>query len=292
MLELLLLAVLWGGSFLLLRITSPVFGPIILIEIRVLIGLLVLLPFLFIYRQQHEIFAHWRAISFISLTNMCLPFCLLAFASLSIGAGLVSILNATVPFFAAIFGYLFFSDKLSRAAIAGLPIGFIGVVVLILADDSSLSLSGSGIAFLAGLGAASLYGLSTSMINRKLLGVSGLAITVGSLFCSTLYLLPFAIYRFPDQLPRGNIWFGVFILGALCTGLAYILFYRLIMRIGAYQTVTVTYLVPVFSIIFGMTFLGESLNMAMFFGCLMVLCGVAVTTGRLSISLFRSSTSQ
>lgn len=281
LLELFLLAALWGGSFVLLRVASPVFGPILLVELRVFTGLVVMFPFLFIYQHHHELFKHWRTIALISLINMCIPFCLLAFSSLSLGAGLISILNATVPFFAALTGFLAFAQKFSYAAMSGLLIGFMGVVTLVLSGDASLTINGNLLAFLTALLAASLYGLSTNIINQRLMGVSGLAITVGSLFFSTLFLLPFIFTQIPEQTPNGSIWFSVLALGVFCTGLAYILFYRLIMKIGVQQTVTVTYLVPVFSIFYGMVFLGETLTFVMILGCVLVLSGVAITTGRL-----------
>ena len=143
-LELILLAALWGGSFVLLRVASPVFGPILLVELRVFTGLVVMLPLLFIYQQQHELIEHWRTIAIISLINMCFPFCLLAFSSLSLGAGLISILNATVPFFAAVLGFLIFTQKLSAAAMFGLFIGFMGVVILVLSGDGSVAMDGGG----------------------------------------------------------------------------------------------------------------------------------------------------
>jgi len=280
LLELLVLAALWGGSFLLLRVTAPVFGPVFLIGIRVLMGLVVLLPILFFSGAYREFTANWRNIAILSLLNMCLPFCLIAYAAVSLGAGTVSILNATVPFFAAAFGYLLFRDRLSLVAIGGLVIGFSGVLVLMQGNngvDSTIGLS----AFLAGLLAASCYGFSTHLINRNLAGVSGMAITAGSLVFSSLYLSPILLLTVPEELPGPRIWAEVFILGTFCTGLPYLLFYRLVMRIGAYRTLTVTYLVPVFSIFYGVTLLGETVTAAMAGGSLLVLAGIAVTTGRL-----------
>jgi drug/metabolite transporter (DMT)-like permease len=278
--ELVFLASLWGASFLLLRIAAPVFGPVLLIELRVLTGLLVTLPFLFLYKQQNELFRHWKIIAFISMTNMCLPFCLLAFASLSLGAGMISIINATVPFFAAMLGVIFFTQIMGLAAILGLVVGFVGVLALILGNDGGVTFTGSLIAFSAGLAAAASYGFSANVIDKKLVGVNGLAITVGSLFFSTVYLLPFVLLFPPEQLPTGSIWLVVFVFGAFCTGLAYVLFYRLIKKVGAYRTLTVTYLVPLFSIGYGVAFLAESLTVAMMVGCILVLAGVAITTGR------------
>jgi drug/metabolite transporter (DMT)-like permease len=287
-LELQLLAALWGGSFLLLRMLAPAFGPFFLIESRVLAGLMVLLPFLVFSPGLKELLAHWRAIALLSLTNMCLPFCLLAFASLYLGAGTVSILNATVPFFAAATGFFLFGERLGIAAVTGLITGFTGVVLLMAGDVGTIAVSDTLVAFGAGLTAAFFYGYSANVINHRLLGVSGLAITTGSLLCTSIYLLPTLIWFRPESMPESRLWLGVLLLGTVCTGLPYLIFYRLIMRIGAYQTLTVTYLVPVFSLFYGMILLAERVTLVMLFGALMVMLGVAITTGRLRLFSPRS----
>ncbi len=285
--DLLLLAALWGGSFILLRLTSPAFGPVFLIEMRVLTGLVVLLPILFYYGRVQELISNWRILALLSLTNMCVPFCLLAFTSLFLGAGTISILNATVPFFAAATGYILFGQKITLAAASGLVLGFSGVVVLMAGNTQSATSETALFAFSAGLLAAMMYGFSTNIINSRLLGVSGLAITTGCLFFSVVYLLPVVlIWARPEELPGGIMWLYVFILGTACTGLPYIMFYRLIARIGAYQSLTVTYLVPVFSILYGALLLAEPVTGVMLFGSSLVLLGIAVTTGRLNAAAF------
>ena len=118
-LVLILLSAIWGASFLFLRVSSPVFGPFFLIEMRVASGLLVLLPLCIAMKKHHEIIANWRSLFVLSLCNMTLPFCLLAYATLSIGAGFASILNATVPFFTAILAFTFWQQKLSLTAVIG-----------------------------------------------------------------------------------------------------------------------------------------------------------------------------
>lgn len=288
LLELLLLAALWGGSFLLLRVTAPSFGPVFLIEMRVLTGLIVLLPILFFYGKQRELVANWRIIALVSLTNMCLPFCLLAYASLSLGAGMISILNATVPFFAAAIGLLLFGQKVTAAAASGMAVGFTGVVVLMAGDNHAADAGSTLLAFVSGLTASLLYGYSANVINGRLMGISGLTITTGSLFFTVVYLLPIVYWNVPEVLPEGRMWLFVFILGTACTGLPYVLFYRLIMRMGAYQTLTVTYLVPMFSMVYGFFLLAEGVSVVMLAGSLLVLLGVAVTTGRIGVWPMRS----
>lgn len=279
--ELILLSALWGASFLFLRVLSPVLGPVLLIELRVLIAFLFLMPILLSRGRFQDLRRHWLLIACLSLGTMCLPFTLIAYATLSISAGMASILNATVPFFAALSGLLIWRQRLSIAGLCGLILGFGGVFVLIAGSDDGLGDTGRLLAVLAGLGASLLYGVSANVIARHLTGVSGLEITVGSLFFSGLGLAPFAFQSPPLQIPTIGIWISLVGLSVFCTAFAYLLYYRLIARIGAYQTVTVTFLVPVFSVVWAWLFLGERLTLGMGIGSVLVLAGVAIATGRL-----------
>ena len=290
--ELLALSAIWGASFLFLRIAAPVFGPVFLIEMRVLSALIVLLPLCLALGKHREAIRNWKMIFFISLFNMSLPFCLLAFATLSINAGFASILNATVPFFTAFLAFIFWRQRLSLIAIAGMAIGFIGVVVLMLDLSESNAAPGNLLAIAAGLLASALYGTAANLTARYLAGVSGLAITTGSLLMAAICLLPFALWWRPETMPSGVIWLNVIALGVVCTGLAYVIFYRLIGRIGSSRTVSVTLLIPVFSIAWGSLFLAEEVTLFMLFACLLVLLGVGLTTGKLTaLKIFNSKKS-
>ncbi len=279
---LILLSAIWGASFLFLRISSPVFGPFFLIEMRVSSALLVLLPVCIALGKHREAIANWRPIFILSLSNMTLPFCLLAFATLSIGAGFASILNATVPFFTALLAFIFWQQKISLVAIFGMLIGFIGVVLLVLDYSGLDAAEASLLAIGAGLAAALLYGLAINLMARNLSGVSGLAVTTGSLFFSSVCLIPFALWQMPEQMPTGTIWLSVLALGIICTGFAYILFYRLIARIGSQLAATNTFLIPLFSLFWGNLFLAEEVTLFMLFACMLVLLGVGLTTGSLT----------
>lgn len=277
--DLLLLSAIWGGSFLFQRIAAPVFGPIFLVEMRLLCALLFLLPFFLYMGKLSAARQHWKLIAFISLANMAIPFCLFSYAALHISAGFASILNATVPFFTGILAFLIYRQRLALAAVLGLVLGFSGVVVLVLDPQSATPALNNLLAIGAGLFASACYGLAANITAHRLRGVSGLAITGGSLFFGSLFLAPLAVWQRPDVMPTGSIWFSVLGLGVVCTGLAYVLFYRLIERIGSYRAVTVTFLVPLFSILWGSLFLGEAVTLFMLFGCLLVLFGVGLTTG-------------
>ncbi len=284
--ELIFLSAIWGSSFLFLRLTSPVFGPIFLIEMRVLSGLAVLLPLVLFLGKRAEFQKHWKMIATVSLMNMAIPFCFFAFSAVYIGAGLLSIINATVPIFSACVAYVVYKERLSRSSLLGLLIGFLGVVVLMFNPDESFGSSG-WLAILSALLACLLYGTAINLTVNNLQGVSGLTITAGGLFVSSLVLLPFALWARPEVLPVGNIWWSVFALGIVCTGFGFVMFYRLIDRIGAGRAIMTTYLIPVFSILWGNIFLGERVTLIMVVGCILVLLGVGLTTKKSNIDKVR-----
>ena len=284
--ELIFLSAIWGSSFLFLRLTSPVFGPIFLIEMRVLSGLAVLLPLVLFLGKRAEFQKHWKMIATVSLMNMAIPFCFFAFSAVYIGAGLLSIINATVPIFSACVAYVVYQERLSRSSLLGLLIGFLGVVVLMFNPGESFGSSG-WLAILSALLACLLYGAAINLTVNNLQGVSGLVITAGGLFVSSLVLLPFALWARPEVLPVGNIWWSVFALGIVCTGFGFVMFYRLIDRIGAGRAIMTTYLIPVFSILWGNIFLGESVTLIMVVGCILVLLGVGLTTKKSNLDKVR-----
>ena len=278
---LVLLSAIWGASFLFLRISSPVFGPFFLIELRVASALLVLLPVCMAMRKHTEIAANWKPILVLSLFNMSLPFCLLAYATLSIGAGFASIINATVPFFTAFLAFTLWQHRLSLIAMVGMLIGFLGVVLLMLDYSGPLSANSNLMAITAALLASLFYGLAINVMAQYLPAVSGVAVTTGSLLFSSITLLPFALWYLPQEMPTGSIWLSVLALGVVCTGFAFVLFYSLINRIGRNLAVTNTFLIPLFSLVWGNLFLAEEVTLFMLFACTLVLTGVGMTTGSL-----------
>jgi len=277
--ELLILSAIWGSSFLFLRIASPEFGPIFLIEMRVASGLIVLLPICLLLGKIQELKENWKMIFILSLSNMTIPFCLFAYSALNMGAGILSIINATVPFFTAIIAFLVYQQRMTRYGLIGLMVGFMGVAVLVF-DPSESSGVTNDLAIPSALFACVLYGVALNIVSHKLQGVSGISITTGALFFSTIVLIPFAVIGRPEVMPQGSVWFSVLALGVVCTGFGYILFYRLIARIGSQQAIMTTYLIPIFSILWGNLFLAESITLFMIFGGMLVLMGVGMTTGR------------
>ena len=170
-----------------------------------------------------------------------------------------------------------------------MAIGF-GGVVLIVFDPEAIEFGAQALLSIgAGLCASLLYGTASNLAQHRLQGVSGLTVTVGSLAFATLTLAPLAWWQWPEAAPSTSMWLSVFALGSLCTGVAYLIFYNLIARIGAARALNTTFLVPAFSLLWSSVFLGEPITLYMLGGCALILFGVALTTGKLPVFGIRAS---
>ena len=278
--ELVGLAALWGASFLFMRLGAAEFGPVALAAVRVAGAALVLLPLLRWRGQVGELRRHWRSIFVVGITNSALPFLCFSYAALSITAGLSSIFNASTPLFGAVLGWLWLKDRPSGPRIAGLAIGFAGVLGLAW-EKASFKPGGSGWAILACLAAALMYGLSANYTKRRLQGVAPLSVAAGSQLSAALVLALPALWWWPAAMPSARAWAMVALLAVLCTGVAYLLYFRLIAHIGPANAITVTFLIPAFAVLWGWLFLAEPLTAAMAVGCAVILLGTALATGLL-----------
>ena len=277
-LELLILAAVWGGSFLFIRYAAPEFGVFPIIWLRVAISSLLLLPLLIWHKQVKLLWQHAGAMLLVGVLSAAIPFVLIAWSLLSITAGLASILNATTPIFTALIGVWWLRDRLTGSQWLGLLIGFIGVILLAL-DKADFKSGGSGWAIVAMLSATLCYGISTHFTKRYLANVPPLVNTVGSQISAAIVLTPLAYWSMPDHIPTLNAWCAVLLLAALCTAFAYLIFFRLIATLGASKAVTVTFLIPVFGVLWGDLFLHESVNAAMLIGGSIVVVGTSLATG-------------
>ncbi len=277
MIELTALAAIWGASFLFQRVASPVFGPVPLVSMRVTIAAIILVGALAARRNLGALRGHWTALAVVGAINSAIPFTLFAFATLSIPAGLVAVLNGTVPFFTALVGRLAFGERLEGSKVVGLGVGFGGLLLLVSGD-----LHGGArlVGIVAGLGASLLYGIAAHITKRRLATVEPLAVAAGSQLAASLLMLVPAILLWPAATPSRTPWSAAIALGVLCTGLAYVLFYRLIARVGPLQTIAVTYLIPIFGVLWGALFLAESVSLTMVVAALVILVGVTLTTGQ------------
>ncbi|MBH9575559.1 DMT family transporter [Inhella proteolytica] len=276
--ELLLLAAIWGASFLFMRLAGPEFGALSLAFVRVAGAALFLLPLL-AWRQGLGVWrGHARALLAVGFLNSALPFALYAFAALHLPAGLSSILNATTPMWGALVAWVWLAQAPGAWRSLGLLIGFAGVVWLA-AERTGLNLDASLGAVLACLLATLNYALGAVATKRWLPGVPPLAVAAGSQLAAALWLLPFGLWAWPAQGPSLAAWGHLAALALLCTGVAYILYFRLMARVGPTQAITVTFLIPVFAVLWGALFLAEALTLGMLGGGLLVLAGTALALG-------------
>ncbi len=271
----LLIAALWGGSFLFMRIAAPIFGPVWLIEIRVLLAGLSLLPILIKLNLLKELRRYWKPLFIVGCLNSAMPFSLYAFASLSLPAGFTAILNATTPLFGVIIALFWLKEKLTIYRIIGLILGFFGVTLLVGWQSVGGTLS-FVLAATAGISAALMYAIAAPFVKVNLSGVPSLVITTGSLLSGAVFILPFLPFTLPQNPITFQAILAVISLALFSTSLAYILFYRLIHKIGSTQALTVAYLVPIFAIIWGAVFLQEAITVSMILSCGLILAGTAI----------------
>ena len=284
--ELLGLAALWGASFLFVRVGAAEFGPVPLAALRVIGASLFLMPLLAMRNELGVLRRHWRAIFVVGITNSALPFLLFAYAALSITAGLSAIFNAASPLFGALIAWCWLRDKLTPARIAGLVIGFAGVLWLAW-DKASFKPGGSGWATVACIGATLFYGFSASLTKRHLSGVAPMAVAAGSQLAAALVLAVPAALWWPSAAPSGQAWLTTTLLAVFCTGVAYLLYFRLIAHIGPANAIAVTFLIPAFAVLWGWALLDERLNASMMLGCAVILIGTGLATGLLKAAPMR-----
>ncbi|SOY70072.1 DMT family transporter [Cupriavidus taiwanensis] len=268
LLRLLALAALWGGSFLFIRIGAPVLGPVPTAFVRVLIGALTLAACLPLLGLRWNMQGKWPAVLALGVVNSGIPFAMYAVAALWLPAGYSAVFNAMTPLMGVAIGALAFSEPLTRAKAMGVLLGVAGVGVLTRTGPVAFStevLLGA----LACLFATACYGLSGFLARRWITQRGGLdsrLVAAGSLLGAAAFLLPFcvaALWRH-NTLPDAGVgvWAAMVGLGTLCTALAYILYYRLIADLGPVRSLTVTFLIPPFGMVWGALFLGEALSWA------------------------------
>lgn len=284
--EFVLLGALWGSSFLFMRIAAVEFGVLPMAGVRVIIAALCLLPILRLRGLTPQLRQHWKAACLLGLVNSAIPFACFAFAVLSITTGLSGILNATVPLFGAIVAWLWLGDRPTGSRVLGLVIGFAGVALLA-SDQASFKPGASGIAtgwaMLACLLATLCYAVAASATRRFLGGVPALVTAAGSQVGASVVLAVPMLWLWPARTPGPGAWLAVVVLGIACTGLAYVLYFRLIERAGPVRTLAVTFLVPVFAIFYGALFLREAVTGWMLLCGAAIVCGTALSTGWLAL---------
>lgn len=277
-----LLAAIWGSSFMFMRTGALALGAIPAAGARVAIAALFLLPLTLAHGDGAALRRHWKMTFALGVLNSAIPFACFTFALQSISTGLSSILNATVPMFGALIAWVWLRDRPTRLRVVGLLVGFTGVTLLAW-DKATFVPDASGVttgwAVLACLLACLCYGTSASVARRYLGGVPPLVSATGSQLGATLALAPLALHDWPQHAVGWQAWASVLVLGVVCTGVAYILYFRLIERAGPARALSVTFTIPVFAVAYGVVLLGEVVTPWMLLCGLVIVAGTALSTG-------------
>ncbi|ENM5766807.1 DMT family transporter [Vibrio mimicus] len=277
LLQLLCLAAIWGGSFLFMRIAAHSFGPAYLIEARVAFAAFSLFLVAQLLKKSLSIRQYWRHFLILGLINTAVPFLLFAYAALTLNVSTLSILNSTAPIWGAVIGFFWHGTPLTRKALAGLLLGVTGVAVIVGWDVAAIGPEASLPIICAALAAGS-YGLATNY-TKQAPQVSAFENAHGSMWAACIWVAPLMLFVPLRQSPSSMEWSAVIALGVICTGLAYLIYFRLVKEIGAASTLSVTFLIPVFGILWGYWILDESVGLNTLIGTVLVLAGTMLVTG-------------
>ena len=273
--RLLALGAIWGASFLFVRIVAPVLGPIATADSRMLIaGIALALWFRFTgFDPQWRRWASRYAAA--GMINTGLPFILYAFAALYLTAGEMAVLNATAPMWGAVMSAAFLGERLSSRRMLGLALGVAGVALIARPTAEGTTL----LAAAAGLAAAACYGFIGVYLRRWAPGAPAKGLAVGTQVGAGLIVLPLVAVFPPAQAPSIPIAASVLALGLVCGAVAYVLYFRLIADLGATGALTVTYLIPLFAMLWGALFLAEPVTVPMAGGAALVILGTLLVIG-------------
>lgn len=264
------LAAIWGASFLFIRIAAPVIGPVATADLRMLIAGAALVIYYTVTGFDAQWRLRWREYLAIGALNSAAPFLLYAYAALELSVGLLAVLNATSPMWAALLGAVALREPLTIKRLAGLAAGMAGVAIVSGPEASTRWLS-----IAAALGAALCYALTGIALKRWGQGGTARGMAVGTQLAGGVLLLPLLAIAPPANVTPG-VAGAMLALGVVCGAVAYVLYFRLIADIGATGALTVTYLIPLFGVLWGALALGEALTAARVLGALVVSVGTVL----------------
>jgi len=278
------LAAIWGGSFFLMRIAAPVLGPAFLMEGRVLFAAIFLLGLARYLKQTHELSKHWKHFLIMGVFNCALPWYLFGQAALKLTTGQLSILNALAPLCAFLIGWLIGTEKIVLKRSVGLLLGIVGVVVLFAKSDNEVGMVDIP-SILMGVGASLSYGLATNY-TKTVTGIAPLQNALGSLWMASLLLIPTLFLSPVRSEITVDAALATLLIGVLCSGIALLIYFKLVENLGAASALTVTFLIPVFGTLWGVLFLDEIIGLKALTGMAIIVSGTALVTGFNPKSLF------
>jgi len=278
------LAAMWGASYLFMRYAVPSFGPVPLIELRVVVAGVALLLFLKATGGVVGWRKHWRAFLFVGAVGLAAPFVLIAKALATIDASTAAILNALSPLFATLVAAVWIRDPITPTKMTGIALCLAGTAVLVgwtprPMTGAELLAAGMSIA------ATALYGYTIVFTKVHLKDASPIGNSVGTLLMAAIALAPFVPFAHGEAAITPLAWAAALGLAIVSTTFAFILYYRLIADVGPVKAITVTLLVPIFGMLWGVIFLGEPLTAGRVAGCAIILAGCSLILGLVRLPL-------
>ncbi len=275
---LLTLSAIWGASFLFMRFLAPLIGPLVTADLRILIAGVVLSLAFAVLGPRLQWGSRWRPYLVVGVLNSAIPGALYSFAALSLSASAESVLNALSPCFGAVFAAIWLAERLTFRKVVGLVLGVAGVAAV--SGVGTEDLAGDRlVAVLACVTATACYGLAGVYLKRRTSGIEPKAMAAGSQLLGGLVLLPSLALPPPAQALLDPLVAGtVVVFSLLCSAVAYLIFYRLVASVGPTKTLTVTFLIPVFGILWGALLFHETIGAATIAGSLFILGGTALVT--------------
>ena len=272
---LLALAAIWGASFLFIKLGVEEVEPAVVVLGRIAVGFGVLVPLVLARGVRPDVRAMWVPFLVLGTLNNAVPYWLLAFAETRIDSGLAAVIQAAAPILTVVLATRIDpSQRVRGLRLVGVGVGFVGVALLVGVQEG-----GQLVAALAVLGTATCYALSALYAGRAVRAFPPLDVTIGQLGVGLLLALPFGLAQLPSEAPPAKAVAAIVALGALSTGVAYLLYFTLIARAGASRAILVTYLVPAFALVYGTVFLDEPVTVSALAGLVLILGGTALGTG-------------
>jgi drug/metabolite transporter (DMT)-like permease len=270
------LAALWGGSFVFMRVAVPALGAVPLAYVRVSIAAVVLLAIAFAQRRIPPFRTRWRDLAVVGVVNSAIPFSLFCYAEQYLSASAGAVLNATSPFFVAIAGALWLAQPVTKTKVVGIALGIVGVIVLVGLQPGATS-DQVLVAVAACLVAAVCYALAGVYTKRALSDVPSHAIACASQVFAALALMPLLPFTTIPGPLTPVVVANVLALAIGSTAIAYLIYFKLIADVGPQRALTVTFLIPLFGVLWGALFLGEPLTQNLLVGGALVVAGTIVT---------------
>jgi drug/metabolite transporter (DMT)-like permease len=272
---LLVLSAIWGASFLFIKLGVDEVEPAVVVLARTVVGTVVLLPLLAGRGGLAPMRAHWRSLVVLGALNNALPFWLLSFAETRLDSGLTAVIQGAAPIFTVMLaGWLDPTQRVGGIRLAGIAVGFVGVALLV-----GVQSGGNVVGALAVVATALCYAGSVLYAGKTVRTLPPLQTSIGQLAAGAVVIAPLALTQLPSEVPTAKATAALVALGALGSGVAYLLYFALIASAGASRAILVTYLVPAFALVYGALLLDEDVTFSALAGLMLVLGGTALATG-------------